>query len=373
MMLNNFEDCCAFAIAALDGVYGWVSETISITIFVFVFNFLAKWVLKRLHQRLESQKKIWKICFVKAIYTPLSYFVWFFASIQILDLIASRIFVNLPVDNRHTLIAVGALCTFCWFLMRWKSFVVSYMHAKSKTKEITIDPGKIGALDKIGTVTIIFFSILMMMEITNRSVNTIIAFGGVGGLALAFASQELIANFFGGFMIYLTQPFTIGDWILIPDHNIEGYVEDIGWYMTRIRSLDKRPIYIPNSIFSKLIVITPSRMSHRQIKETISIRCEDVSKIKSVVVGLKEMLQVHPDLDHQQPIIARFTSFGSSSLEILINVYTQTTSTEGFLKIKEDVLLKIVDVVEMHGAQLAMPTQHIAILDKHEPALTNIP
>ena len=184
----------------------------------------------------------------------------------------------------------------------------------------------------------------------------------IGGLALAFASQEIIANFFGGFMIYLTQPFTIGDWILIPDHQIEGIVEEIGWYMTRIRSLDKRPIYIPNTIFSKLIVITPSRMSHRQIKELIGLRCEDLPKIKNVMEDLKGMLQAHPDLDHHQPVIVRLAGFGQFSLDISLITYTQTTSTEGFMKIKEDVLLKIAEVLDKHGAALASPLENIAIL-----------
>jgi len=363
MVFNKIEDCCNFAFDSLDGVYGWSTEVIAIIIFVVIFNFLTKVILAKLHKRLERQNKIWKDSFVKALHTPLSYFIWIFALIQTFDLIATRIYYEIPIDRRHHLIAVAALFCVSWFFLRWKRLVVQRMTVKCKNKEINLDPGKISVLDKLATVAIIFFSILILMEITHRSVNTLIAFGGVGGLALAFASQEIIANFFGGFMIYLTQPFTLGDWILIPDHAIEGYVEDIGWYMTRIRSLDKRPIYIPNSIFSKLIVITPSRMSHRQIKETIGIRYNDLPKLKQVVSDIKEMLKQHSDIDNNQSIIARLNSFGESSVDILINVYTQTTSTEGFMKIKEDVLLKISEILIKHDAQFAFPTQ-VSILQR---------
>lgn len=363
MLFETIQNCCDFAVAALDGVYGWASEILAIALFVFIFNFLLKRLLKHLQTRFERQGKVWKESFVRAIYGPLSYFVWFFAIVQCLDLISKRVFVQLPIEDRHLILGCGALAMVTWFLLRWKNLIVERTILRAKTKEIAIDPIKIDAINKLATVGIVFFAILLFMEISHRSVNTIIAFGGVGGLALAFASQEIIANFFGGFMIYFTQPFTLGDWIVIPDHKIEGIVEEIGWYMTRVRSLDKRPIYIPNSIFSKLIVITPSRMSHRQIKEIIGIRCSDQPKIKTILQGLKEMLQAHPELDHGQPVTVRLDGFGQSSLDVLLSAYTLTTSTEGYLRIKEDVLLKVMDVLEVNGAEIATPTHHVSILN----------
>lgn len=363
-MFTQFEDCCNFALFALDGVYGWVNEIIAIIILVFVVNILLKWILKRLHYRFEKQQKVWKDCFVQALYKPLSYFIWFFAAVQALDLIASRILKDLPILSRHAVIGVGGVLALAWFLMRWKKFIVQRMIAKSKSREMTIDQGKINGIDKIITVAIIFFTILFILEVTNHSITTLTAFGAVGGLALAFASQEIISNFFGGFMIYLTQPFTIGDWILIPDHKIEGIVEEIGWYMTRLRSLDKKPIYIPNSIFSKLIVITPSRMSHREINETIGIRYEDSPKLKQIINDITEMLKQHPEIDHNQPMIVRLAAFGEFSLDISLKVYTETTDTEGFMRIKEDVLFKISDILEKNQAELAYPTHHVTFQNR---------
>ena len=362
MLIDKINDCCSFAVGALDGLYGWISEAIGIVLVVLVFNYLTRWLLKKLHLHFEKQKKYWRDSFVQAVYVPISYYVWFFAFVQAVDLIAARIAVPIPIENRHMLLAAAGVFAFAWFLMRWKRNVVHHLIAKSKNREITIDQGKIGAIDKLWTVAIIFFSILMLLEATNRSMNTIIAFGGVGGLALAFASQEVIANFFGGFMIYLTQPFTIGDWISIPDHSIEGIVEDIGWYMTRVRSLDKRPIYIPNSIFSRLIVITPSRMSHRQFKEIMGIRYEDMPKIKTITQEIKEMLQQHFDIDRSQSIIVRFAAFGSYSLDISVSAYIPITDNEGFMKVKEDILFKIADIVSKNGAEFATPTQSIELL-----------
>ena len=279
-----------------------------------------------------------------------------------MDLISSRTLIPIPIENRHIVLAVGGVLAFTWFLIRWKKNVVHQLLAKSRTGEITIDQGKIGAINKVCTVSVAFFCVLLMLEATNRSMNTIIAFGGVGGLALAFASQEVIANFFGGVMIYFTHPFTIGDWILIPDHTIEGTVEDIGWYMTRVRSLDKRPIYIPNSIFSRLIVITPSRMSHRVFKETINLRCKDLPKIRAITREIKEMLQQHFDIDRSQAIIVRFINFGTYSLDVEISACTTIIDKEGFFRLKEDLLFTIADIIEKNGAEFANPTQQIDVI-----------
>lgn len=366
MILDWVKDCCTFSIAALDGLYGWYSETIAIIVFVLVFNFLLKWILKRLHQRFERQNEIWKDGFVSALYTPLSYYVWFFAFVHALDLISSRVVERISIQTMHTALAAGGVVAFTWFLLRWKSNIVRFMIAKSKNREITIDQGKIDAIDKIVTVSVMFLAILILLEVTDRSVNTLIAFSGVGGLALAFASQEIISNFFGGFMIYLTQPFAIGDWIHLPERNTEGIVEEIGWYMTRIRSLDKRPIYIPNSVFSKIIVITPSRMSHRQIKETIGLRPEDMPNLKNIIADMKEMLQQHPDIDRSQPVLVNLSNFGQYSLDINVSAFTPVIDTGGFMRIKEDILFKITSILNKYGAEFASlttPAHQITILE----------
>lgn len=353
-------------IASIESLEGWYKAA-ALILFVLVFNFLAKWTLKRLQHRYERQKRTWEESFVKALYLPLSYFVWFFALIYSVDIIGKNLNIDFTFHNMGMIISVGAVLAFVWFLLRWKNNIVQHMLLKSKNREITIDPGKIDAIDKITTLAIIFFTILTLLEVTERSVNTLIAFGGVGGLSLAFASQEIISNFFGGLMIYLTHPFTIGDWILLPEKNIEGYVEEIGWYMTRVRSLDKRPIYIPNSIFTKLVVVTPSRMSHRQIKETISLRPSDRTNIKSIVDDIKDMLQQNPDIDRNLPIQVNFSAFGNASLDITLNVFTTTIDSSGYANVKEKILYKIYNILHTHNAEIAThytPTYQISIHDQ---------
>ncbi|MDD9894995.1 MAG: mechanosensitive ion channel family protein, partial [Gammaproteobacteria bacterium] len=187
-------------------------------------------------------------------------------------------------------------------------------------------------------------------------ITALLAFGGVGGLAVGFAAQDLLSNFFGGLMIYLDRPFKIGDWIRSPDRNIEGTVESIGWRLTVVRTFDKRPLYVPNSVFTTLALENPSRMSNRRIKETIGIRYQDASKMGAIVADVKSMLQNHEEIDSDQTLIVNFNAYAASSLDFFIYTFTKTTNWILFHEIKQDVMLKIIDIVHSHDADFAFPT-----------------
>lgn len=356
MWVSNIEIFFTLAMAAIDGAYGWVTETIALFLIVIFFNYFAKWILLKLQRRFERQKKTWQEAFVRALIKPLSIYVWFFALVHIFDLIAFRTYAEIPKEHMHLILQVGAILAISWFCLKWKHNIIRDLSAKSKVHAIAMEQSKIDVISKLATVLILFSTILFLLEITDRSMNTLIAFGGVGGLAIAFASQEVIANFFGGIMVHATQPFAKGDWIQIPDRNIEGIVEEIGWYMTSIRSLDKRPIYVPNSIFSKAVVITPSRMTHRRIKEIIGLRYADMPVLKTVIADIRTMLQQHPDVDQNYSIIVNFDAFGTYSLDVLVQAHLLVTDSEGFARVKDDILFKIADVLKNHQAEMASPS-----------------
>ena len=160
-------------------------------------------------------------------------------------------------------------------------------------------------------------------------------------------------------MIYLDRPFAIGDWIRSPDRDIEGTVESIGWRLTVVRTFDKRPLYIPNSIFNTLALENPSRMLNRRIKETIGLRYQDASKIDAIVNAVKKMLMAHEEIDQSQTLMVNFNSYGPSSLDFFIYTFTKTTSWVRYHEIKQDVMIKIINIVHDHGADFAFPTRTI--------------
>lgn len=342
---------------AIEGRYGSLIQALVVVFLVIVFNYFIKSFLHRLYQHYTGKQKIWKASFISALYKPLSYYVWFIAFLIALDMLFSSLGLS-DTPNLRLIMKVGAVLAIGWFFLRWNKTLMRAMLEQSRQNKIALTPSKLDLLSKLATLTIIFFTTLLLMEVSGRSIQTLIAFGGIGGVALAFASQQVVSNFFGGLMVYLTQPFSIGEQVNIPDKKIEGYVEEIGWYMTRIRSTDYQPIYVPNSIFAQAIVITPSRMNHDYFNEIIGIRYTDIKKVQAIVEEIKKMLYDYPSIDHHQKIDVHFAKFGERALNLKISACVTKKASHRFTAVKQDLLLKIASIIEAHGAEITPLTSN---------------
>ncbi|MEP1593756.1 MAG: mechanosensitive ion channel family protein, partial [Halieaceae bacterium] len=219
-------------------------------------------------------------------------------------------------------------------------------------------------------VTLWVLTSLMVLQSLGVSVSGLLAFGGIGGIAVGFAAKDLLANFFGGLGIYLDRPFTVGDWIRSPDKEVEGTVEDIGWRVTRIRTFDQRPLYVPNSVFSQIAIQNPTRMFNRRIYETIGLRYEDADKVAKIVDEVRSMLEQHDAIDLNRTLIVNFVSFGASSLDFFVYTFTRTTAWVEYHAIKQDILLKILAIIHANDADVAFPTRTLHVeAAQPEPSL----
>lgn len=227
------------------------------------------------------------------------------------------------------------------------------------------DETTVQAVAKVARLFFIVIGVLTVMQAFGLSLSGLLTFGGVGGLIVGLAAKDLLSNFFGGMMIYFDRPFKVGDWIRSPDRQIEGTVERIGWRMTIIRTFDKRPLYVPNSVFSNIVVENPSRMLNRRIKENIGIRYDDGAKVALIVSEIKTMLENHPDIDTKQTLIVNFNAFGPSSLDLLVYTFTKTVNWIRYHEVKQDVLLQIMTIIHQHDADIAYPTQTLKLDPQH--------
>jgi MscS family membrane protein len=159
----------------------------------------------------------------------------------------------------------------------------------------------------------------------------------------------------------LDRPFSVGDWIRSPDRDIEGTVESIGWRVTQIRTFDQRPLYVPNSVFTEVSVENPSRMNNRRIYETFGIRYDDLSRMPGIVAEVHQMLVAHEDIAQERTLMVNFVTFGDSTLDFFVYSFTKTTDWATFHAVKQDVLLKIADIVAAHDAEFAFPTQTLQL------------
>ncbi|WP_435236574.1 mechanosensitive ion channel family protein [Psychromonas sp. PT13] len=233
------------------------------------------------------------------------------------------------------------------------------------------DTTTVMAVSKLAKLSLLIIISLSVIQTLGVSVSGVLAFGGMGGLIVGMAAKDLLSNLFGALMVYMDKPFKVGDWIRSPDKSIEGTVEEIGWRLTRIRTFDKRPLYVPNSLFTQIVVENPSRMSNRRIKENFGLRYCDINKIDAIIHDVRDMLEHHPDIDQRQTIIVNFNLFNNSSLDFFIYTFTKTTDWILFHKIKQNVLLKVAEIVTKHEAEFAFPTRQLHISSSIESQIPN--
>ena len=223
------------------------------------------------------------------------------------------------------------------------------------------DPTSTRVVARMLKITVFVVLLLMFGEHFGLSLSGLMAFGGIGGIAIGMAGKDLLSNFFSGVMLYYDRQFNIGDWISSPDRNIEGTVVEIGWRITKIRTFDNRPLYVPNSLFSTISVQNPGRMTNRRINTQIGLRYEDSAKIRVIVDDINAYLKANQDIDQTQTILVYFDAFADSSLNIMVYCFTKTVKWAEWLDIQEDVYLKIVDIVHGHGCDFAFPSRTIYI------------
>lgn len=209
------------------------------------------------------------------------------------------------------------------------------------------------AIFKVVNFAIIATAILSTLQIMGIALSGILAFGGFSGLVLGFASKDLFANIFGGIMLHLNRPFDIGDLVRSPDRDIEGTVEKIGWLVTVIMKLDKRPLYIPNSIFNNISVENPSRMTHRRIRETFRLSISDLDKVPTITKEIKAMINEHNGIDQNELIMVNLDNINSHYLEIFIYCFTKTIAWHGYHDIKQNILFKSGEILSNNNCTFA--------------------
>ncbi|MDT6941305.1 mechanosensitive ion channel family protein [Brucella pseudogrignonensis] len=185
----------------------------------------------------------------------------------------------------------------------------------------------------------------------------LLAFGGIGGIAIGVAGKDMLSNLFSGVMLYFDRPFSIGDWISSPDRDIEGTVVEIGWRITKITTFENRPLYVPNAAFSTISVVNPGRMTNRRITTTVGLRYEDADKLAAVVEDIRNMLKNNQDIDQTQSLLVYFDAFADSSLNIMVYCFTKTTIWADWLAAQQEVYLKIIEIVHARGADFAFASE----------------
>ncbi len=342
--------------------HGWEVGVFIVVFATAVVRFVVRRLFDRLAVKLEQTRNLYDDAVLDAARRPLGVGIWVLGISIAAQIIAanneSEIFQAEYIQQVREVAVVWLLI---WFALRFIRFVEGHV-VEQGYRDQPIDTTTAKAVGKLLRASVLITGVLLVLQAFGFSISGVLAFGGIGGIAVGFAARDLLANFFGALMIFLDRPFSVGDWVRSPDRDIEGTVEEIGWRLTRIRTFDKRPLYIPNSVFASISVENPSRMQNRRIYETVGIRYDDIGVMEPIVNDVAAMLEEHEAIDTRQTLMVNFVSFGPSSLDFFVYCFTKTTVWTEFHGIKQDVLLKIAQIIDGHGAEIAFPTQTLHVV-----------
>jgi MscS family membrane protein len=249
------------------------------------------------------------------------------------------------------LVAVGAAWLFMRVVNPLASGYVEYLNRTRQQHRVALVHLLRGLAKIVAVVTVL----LVVLSFQGIGLTTAIAGIGIGGIALAFAAQKTLENLFGTVMLVADQPVRVGDFCRLGD--TVGTIEDIGLRSTRIRTLDRTIVSVPNGQASSLIVENFAERDKMWFRHVIGLRYETTSdQLRHVLANVRKLLRGHPEVETHSARI-RFVKFGGSSLDLEIFAYVLVADYEAYLKTQEELLLRIMDTVEASGTAVAFPSQ----------------
>jgi MscS family membrane protein len=248
-----------------------------------------------------------------------------------------------------------AVVAVTWLLSRLIDILAELTHRHLDRLNRPHSTSTLGLLRRLGKVAVLAVGVLVFLYAAGVNITAALAGLGVGGIAVAFAAQKTLENLFGGITITSDQPVRVGDFCRFGDQ--VGTVEDIGLRSTRIRTPDRTLVSVPNGYLSSISLENFGVRDKIWFHPTIQLRYEtSADQLRHVLAEIRQLLYAHPKVESQSARI-RFVKFGTCSLDLEIFAYVLATDYAVFLEIQEDLLLRIMDIVEKSGTGFALPSQ----------------
>ena len=341
------------------GIFGINVSEIIIGLIIFLFFYVlrrlfARFIIKRLSKFVLRSKNQIDDAIIDVIEGPLKFLpvvIGFFIASSYIDFSAN-------VQNFIDLINRSLITIFIFWLLH--QLVVPFSFLIKKFEDKISKPLVDWTLRGL-KILIFVLGIVAILELWGIKVGPVIAGLGLFGVAVALGAQDLFKNLISGIMILMEKRFTIGDVILVSGE-VEGVVEQIGFRSTLIRRFDTTPVMIPNYKFAEQSVINHTRRHHRRIRWLIGLEYRTTTQqLKSIRDQISTLIQDDSKYakNENTNFFVRIDSFSDSSIDMLVQTFTETNDWGEFLKIKESLAVNIIEIVEKNKAGFAFPSQSI--------------
>ncbi|MBI4903949.1 MAG: mechanosensitive ion channel family protein [Acidobacteria bacterium] len=259
---------------------------------------------------------------------------------------------RLYLKHAVAFLAISALAWLCTVII---DTIVKTLRHSVAARHQTLSQSVLPLFSRIMKLVVFLLAVAAVLSDWGYNATAIVAGLGVGGLAIAFAAQKTIENFFGSVSVITDRPVAVGDFCRFGDRL--GTVEDIGLRSTRIRGIERTLISVPNSQFSSMTLENFSRRDKMLFHVTLNLRRDTTPhQVRTVLNSLSLILREDKRLE-TGPLPVRFVGVGTYSLDVELFAYVMTLSGDEFLRIQQDLLLSILDAVAEAGTSLALPTQ----------------
>ena len=231
---------------------------------------------------------------------------------------------------------------------------VASLLLKSCSEEIRSNKTLLSLLDTAYKVLVVILGVATLAQESGFPIGSIVAGAGLIGLTISLAAQETAGNIFSGIVILVDKPFAVGDWIIAGD--VEGEVIDINFRSIKIRGLDKSVSILTNSKVCSSTIVNCAMRTTRPYKFTLGVTYgTSRAKLEQLMADLTAMLEASESVEKGSALV-RLTSFGDSSINLLVSAYLRTNQAGTFLQMQNDLNLNVMDVMQRDGVDFAFPS-----------------
>lgn len=336
-------------------------QVLTAIVIVLLFLFLRRYVRKFLFALLEKvvAKTTTKIDdeILRVLKKPFELF-FLTAGVQIaLQFIELEVKLAAFLNNIIMTFFTIALFWAIYSILRPFSDIIVASSSKLSGKDLGKDLANL--ITKFVQIIVIALGIITILQEWGYNITGFLASLGLVGMAIALAAKDTVANLFGSLVIFSDKPFKIGDWI--KTSNVEGTVEEVGIRSTKVRTFAQAMVSVPNATLANTEILNWSRMGKRRIKMSLGLTYStSTAQMEKIVNDIRELLKNDANI-HQETIHVYFTDFNDSALGIFCYFFTKSTDWAQYMKVREEINLKLMKIVEENGSSFAFPTQSIFI------------
>ena len=357
--INSFKEL--FLEVWNDGIFGLNASEIIIGFIIFLVFYVlrrlfARFIISKLNKLVSRTSTKIDNTVVEVIEGPLKFLpivLGFFIATSYIEL-------SIQVQDFIDLLNRTLITVFIFWLLHQLVIPFSYI---IKNFEDKISKPLVNWTLKGLEIIIIVLGIVAVLELWGIKVGPVIAGLGLFGVAVALGAQDLFKNLISGIMILMEKRFTIGDVILV-SNEVEGVVEQIGFRSTLVRRFDSTPVMIPNYKFAEQSVTNYSRRHHRRIRWLIGLEYKtNIDQLKKIRDQITKLITENKDFakNENSGFFVRVDSFSDSSIDMLVQAFTVTNDWSEFLRIKEELAVSIIEIVESNKAGFAFPSQSLYV------------